>query len=137
MTKYCKRCDTTKIISEFNTRKGAKGKADGLQAYCKVCMKEYLRERYTATRETYARKMVERRKSIRHQFSQLKSTLCCKTCPENHPATLDFHHRDPTEKTICVADAVSYGWGMESILAEIEKCDVLCSNCHRKSHYVV
>jgi hypothetical protein len=33
-TKYCKKCDTTKPVSEFWKNRGAK---DGLQAYCKPC----------------------------------------------------------------------------------------------------
>jgi hypothetical protein len=57
----------------------------------------------------------------------------CMECGEGHPACLDFHHKDPTEK----AFAISRGGGRsrESFLAEIAKCDLLCANCHRKRHF--
>jgi hypothetical protein len=56
-------------------------------------------------------------------------------CGESHPATLDFHHRDPNEKDFLLSSAARNGWGKERILREIEKCDVICSNCHRKEHW--
>ena len=36
--KYCKRCDTTKEVCEFNKHKNS---ADGLQHYCRECAKSY------------------------------------------------------------------------------------------------
>jgi hypothetical protein len=60
----------------------------------------------------------------------------CVRCGENHPATLDFHHRDASEKDLNLAEAVRrFGWGKKKILEEVAKCDVLCSNCHRILHF--
>lgn len=33
-----------------------------------------------------------------------------------------------------VSKAVAHGWTWERVLSEIEKCEVLCANCHRKLH---
>lgn len=68
-------------------------------------------------------------------LKELKATLQCSRCPENHPACLVFHHTDPKEKDLEVASAVRSGWSIERIKAEIAKCIVLCANCHAKEHW--
>jgi hypothetical protein len=48
----------------------------------------------------------QRRKKIRSWFRELKATLKCAKCGENHPATLDFHHDDPQTKDLSLYRAV-------------------------------
>jgi hypothetical protein len=48
---------------------------------------------------------------------------------------LQFHHRNPREKDFTISNACSWGWSIERILKEMEKCDVLCANCHAKRHW--
>ena len=58
----------------------------------------------------------------------------CRLCGENSsPDVLDFHHIDPNTKTMSVTNMVRSS-GILSMIDEIEKCVVLCSNCHRKMH---
>jgi hypothetical protein len=71
----------------------------------------------------------------RQWLSDYKKKLKCKYCPENHIACLDFHHRDASQKEINISRARTIGWSIERIKKEIAKCDVICSNCHRKHHY--
>ena len=53
----------------------------------------------------------------------------CADCGQMFPVVvMDFDHRDPTEKTYKIAQFVGR---MSKLLAEIAKCDVVCSNCHR------
>ena len=47
---------------------------------------------------------------------------------------LDFHHRNTKEKDIDVSTLIRKG-NKNKILKEVEKCDVLCSNCHRDLHF--
>jgi len=57
----------------------------------------------------------------------------CVECGETHPATLDFDHIDPSIKSFDIGRAVAgshRGW--DSIYKEIQKCQVMCANCHRK-----
>jgi len=77
----------------------------------------------------------KRRKEYREWFRELRSTLSCKECEENHPATLDFHHPD-NNKEANVSRLVRSLYPKKRILAEIAKCIVLCANCHRKIHYI-
>jgi len=65
----------------------------------------------------------------------LKDTLCCLYCNKNHPACLQFHHRDPEIKAFGISEAVHNGIGLDKLKKEIAKCDVLCANCHAKLHF--
>jgi hypothetical protein len=75
-----------------------------------------------------------RQQHIQEWLRTSKATLTCICCPECHPACLEFHHRDPKQKDIDVSRAARNGWSIERIKKEIAKCDVMCSNCHRKLH---
>jgi hypothetical protein len=78
-------------------------------------------------------KLIRRRKLSRW-LVELKSSLLCARCGENHPACLQFHHPDPVAKEMSVCDAVRRGWSHARILVELNKCEVLCANCHAKHH---
>jgi hypothetical protein len=43
---------------------------------------------------------------------------------------MDFDHQ--YDKLFNVADAVRQNQSAEKILAEIAKCEIICSNCHRE-----
>lgn len=77
--------------------------------------------------------IANRRKEIRTWLAELKKTMACK-CGETHPACLDFHHLNTAEKVTEISTSINKGWGKARILKEISKCEVLCSNCHRKLH---
>lgn len=55
----------------------------------------------------------------------------CERCgvTSEHFSFFDLHHRDPRLK-----DRNVLGLGLPRIKAELEKCDVLCPNCHRMVH---
>lgn len=97
--------------------------------------REYRRKWYYKNKERTKTNVVARKDALDAWFLEYKSRLKCKKCSECHPACLDFHHRDNAEKELNVGKAVDKGWCKERILKEIAKCDVLCSNCHRKLHW--
>lgn len=64
-------------------------------------------------------------------ISDYKVERGCLDCGfDSHPEALDFDHRPSTEKKFNIGNR---GWTVSeaTLLAEIEKCDVLCANCHR------
>ncbi len=67
-------------------------------------------------------------------FKEYKKTLRCSKCLENEACCLDFHHLEKRRGELCVSEMARKGYPKEAVLAEIEKCIVLCSNCHRKEH---
>lgn len=114
--KKCTRCEFEKPLTDFYS----KGKKDSgkLQSECKVCFNKRTMERY------------ERRAEY---LVSIKGGGC-KLCGYNKcPAALEFHHLDPAEKEF----QINKRWSMsdEKLLKELDKCVLLCSNCHREVHW--
>ena len=93
----------------------------------------YRRRWYEKNKQRQAKYKAGRDAEIRGWVRDLKSQGCIR-CPENDPACIDFHHRDPSEKDFTISQALAYGWSIERIKSEVAKCDRLCANCHRKLH---
>jgi hypothetical protein len=74
------------------------------------------------------------RLKLRVWLKNLKQSLSCSKCGENHPACLQFHHKDRTSKSFEISNATR-GYSIKRIEEEISKCEVLCANCHAKLHY--
>jgi hypothetical protein len=76
----------------------------------------------------------KRRARLRAWVNERKREAGCQDCGVDDPAVLDFHHTDPTAKTMAIVDMVTHGYGRESLRDEMEDCVVLCANCHRREH---
>ncbi len=61
-----------------------------------------------------------------------KTAHGCRDCGISNPVVLAFHHRDPSTKEFVVANGKTKP--MARIIQEIEKCDVICANCHLIEH---
>lgn len=97
--------------------------------------RECIRRWYSRNAESERKRIHLRRKELQKWFREYKKTLECIVCGENDYVCLDFHHRNPKEKDLNLANIMkSKGWGKERTIKEISKCLVLCSNCHRKIH---
>lgn len=92
-------------------------------------------------KEWYKKNLLFRQKQIKERKAVLKDWMFSYKlhhpcyCGESHPAALDFHHLGHVDKILNVADMLKDGWSIDSMLKEISKCEILCSNCHRKKHY--
>jgi hypothetical protein len=115
--KICSRCHEEKLIGEYYT----KGKKKTPHSMCKNCFNLYCVERWT------------QRKIDAIVYKGSKCTDCEINYPEQPYVIFDFHHREPSIK--------DFDWSklrlraIEDIKIELDKCDLLCSNCHRKRHY--
>lgn len=54
-------------------------------------------------------------------------------CGETESCCLSYHHENGN-KTGNISDMVNRGYGINRIQKEIDKCTVLCLNCHAKLH---
>lgn len=58
----------------------------------------------------------------------------CNKCGKDwHPAIFEFHHVDPTTKERDPSKMLQLSW--ERLTAELDKCVLLCANCHRLTHH--
>jgi hypothetical protein len=80
-------------------------------------------------------RLYEKKAAIYEYVQNIKSQLHCADCGERHPAVLQFHHLHSENKTFTIGDAVKRGFSLDRIKREIEKCIVLCANCHAIRHY--
>lgn len=58
----------------------------------------------------------------------------CELCGYNRCIkALEFHHTDPSEKDFAISqDGHTKSW--EKIRTELDKCIIVCANCHREIH---
>lgn len=77
-------------------------------------------------------RILRRRQQTKELVIAAKAMGCA--CGETDPRCLDFHHKDPTQKLFHIPKAAKIGYSVEKIQDELAKCDVICSNCHRKLH---
>lgn len=78
-----------------------------------------------ATKEQRLRRMTRKYKRIRG----------CQRCSETDPVCLQFHHVE--SKRMGVGEMIANSCPETDVRAEMEKCVVLCANCHRKEHYTI
>lgn len=130
MQKECTKCHEVKPLDQYC--KSSKGKM-GVQPACKACMNVA----YTASRKKKQQHYqdVAKKRKLRNVewLKEYKAGLHCVLCFEEDESCFDFHHTDPATKDGTIADLV-YGRSTQGLLLEIEKCVILCANCHRKVH---
>lgn len=115
--KCCKTCLKVKDKKDFYYNSGAR---DYLESRCKACSNK--------TR-------VDRGKKNKLKIIEAKGGKCehCGlTLEQSHYSVFDLHHKDPSDKDPKFNSFKFWPW--ERIKAEIDKCLLLCSNCHRIEH---
>ena len=71
------------------------------------------------------------------QFSlNYKNIDCCERCGYSGKnfASLEFHHKDPSEKNFNISRIRISKNNIQCVIDEIDKCEILCSNCHSLEH---
>jgi hypothetical protein len=94
--------------------------------------KEYQQQHYQKHKQTYRSHLQKRRKAGKAFLISLKKSKQCIVCGENDIECLDFHHLG--NKDLDLSQAVRDGWSQERMLSEVQKCVVMCANCHLKLH---
>jgi hypothetical protein len=113
--RQCRICKQCKSLSEYSPT----NKLGNLNSYCKTC----------ATKKNRQPKQRFKEECIDYKGGK------CINCGYNKcPAALEFHHRNPKEKDFSVSH-ISVVTLNENIKKELDKCDLLCSNCHKELHY--
>jgi len=77
--------------------------------------------------------VIKRRKQIRLKAIRQLGGRCMKCGYSKYPEVLEFHHKNPKQKDFNVS-AKGHCRSWERVKKEIEKCLLLCANCHREIH---
>lgn len=124
--KRCSTCKEVKPLTAFNVRSTAR---DGRQWNCRACNSAWHREH----KEHHNKLIAARNDRIRAEMQRkLLAYLLrhpCVDCGEADPVVLEFDHlRDKIDD---IATLMAFG-SWERVAREIEKCEVVCANCHRR-----
>jgi len=134
-SRRCKRCKADTLLLRWRAdpsmrqRRKERDAEPDVRKRLRETANRYFREHPVKTREYQRRIKVRRREWI----AELKSARGCCRCGETHPGCLDFHHKG--SKGFAISSAFKAGLSRAKLLIEIEGCDVICSNCHRKHHW--
>ena len=121
-TKKCIKCNLVKLTSEFYTKTGVRGGKKYPTSSCKECEKK-------RNAQDYAKNKVKRKtEAIEYKGGR------CMACGYNKClSALEFHHRDPKQKDKSITQ-FSRNKLSKKAKMELDKCDLLCANCHREIH---
>ena len=75
----------------------------------------------------------KRRKDMKRILVEYKGGKCEKCGIETHPSVYEFHHLNPDKKDFGVSQK-GYTRSLEKNKQEVDKCIMLCANCHRLKH---
>lgn len=75
------------------------------------------------------------RQKLKRFVDEYKKNSGCKTCGYNKCASALIFHHHQYNKEAKISRLVGSGAGLERVKKEIEKCNVMCSNCHLEFHY--
>lgn len=89
-------------------------------SWCKQCNTENVRDR---------------KRDLKKLCIEYKGGVCVDCGLVHHPAVFDFHHVVSGSKDFTISSVTSTKL-TDSIKAELDKCVLLCANCHRVRHYL-
>ena len=119
MEKLCKYCNKYYPDLDFGVALSTEKKVYR-RLKCRFCYnnaKQLVRDKYQKWINDYKRK------------------FGCHWCGIKDERVLEFHHTNPKNKEFSIGHANYNHFGLDRIKKEIEKCAVICANCHRIIHY--
>lgn len=111
----CARCKEMLAVANFYFNRTG----DKLTSYCKAC----------ANAQT-----IKRQQALKRQCVLYKGGKCQRCGYSRYVGALEFHHIDPKQKDFILSHARNTTF--EKVKPEIDKCMLVCSNCHRELHAI-
>lgn len=131
--KKCLKCEKEQDVINF-AKQSSNADGTGYKSYCRKCYKGMRRKYYVKNHKAALKRSKKTTLRLNREFQAVKSKFKCNQCGEKDPRCLDFHHKDPKLKLKSVRDCFFQN-GKEAAQKEMDKCEVLCANCHRKHHH--
>lgn len=112
--KTCPQCNKIKNVkSEYYINKQNK-----IHGWCKSCNNQI----------TYQKQLDRKAECVKYKGGK------CFVCGYNkYIGSLDFHHLNPSQKEFNISNLRSYKFS--NIKNELDKCVLLCKNCHAEVHH--
>lgn len=134
--KTCSVCGESKAELNFFYRDRRTGTR---HSQCKECYaikrRRIWREHYHKHGSEYRQRAIERNRKLKLNLRKLLfeylSDKSCVICGITDYRVLEFDHINPLSKSFSISQGVHGILSWTKILAEIEKCQILCANCHK------
>lgn len=114
--KLCFKCQKELPLDLFHRDKN--NRSYGLSSYCKKC-------NLSST--------LERQRNFKIQCLEYKGFKCEKCEYSKSIRALEFHHKDQSQKDFEISSVRLKSFN-DSVKNELDKCILLCANCHREEH---
>lgn len=130
--KICSKCGIEKSLDDFANKNGKK------ESRCKECKNAYYREYWKrpGTWDKHKQRVASNRKTYatKNQLLVLDRLASgCVDCGESDVRVLEFDHLPEFQKLANVSSLVS--GSSDKLIEEMNKCDVVCANCHKRRTY--
>ena len=95
--------------------------------------REYQKAHFQDNKEMWRNRQRQRRIENKAYLEEVKKAGCSKCGYDACPDALDFHHhKDDKEIVVSKSSRIHC---LATLKKEVEKCMILCANCHRELHY--
>jgi len=108
-----------------------KSNSRGFHGYCKKCKYSKAKERKAWLDSRIKSQRIQYRRDQKLKAIEYKGGSCIDCGYNEHPAALCFHHIE--EKVFDIGELIKYSF--ERAREELDKCVLLCHNCHDIRHY--
>jgi hypothetical protein len=115
-SRLCCRCHNIKPRQDFYNRRGKTGNS----VYCKSCSNE---------------QALSRQRKFKLDCIEYKGGRCINCGYNRCAAALEFHHINPAEKDVEISRMKCTKFS-ERTKKELDKCNLLCRNCHAEEHFL-
>jgi hypothetical protein len=116
--KTCATCKKVKSLTEFSADRR---RSDGKLSQCRRCQLDAKK----------LKRSLNKRKAVDYLGGKCKRCSLESSCLD----VFDFHHRNPDEKENSLNLLVNKDWS--KMQPELDKCDLLCSNYHKITHWEI
>lgn len=117
MERKCRECGAVHPLTNYPKASIVKG----VQYYRHLCTTCYSKQKLNKAQDRMKR------------FREYKKTLKCNRCGYDDYRALQFHHTDDNKEGTPSVIARTNSW--KNVMEELNKCEVLCANCHQIEHY--
>jgi hypothetical protein len=128
--KYCFECSP---FGKHNTRKIHDPSSTNTPVYeCRICSKTYQGGHRQSKGICSSCRVSESRRKKKSALIEYKGGKCVICYYNKCQQVLQFHHKDPNEKEFSIASSGTLDF--DKLKTEVDKCVLVCANCHGEIH---
>ena len=131
--KYCLQCSPFNKHNTKSLEKAISTISSGDRLRCTKCGRDYTYKVHMSTKTVCNSCLINgRRFQVKKRLVEVMGGKCNRCGYSRNIKALSFHHRNHEEKEFSISG--KHCFSLERLLKEVEKCDLVCMNCHAEIH---